>query len=182
MYVLLLTFDVCWQLSHDSPAWEGGIVQRDPDCVKPCSLHLMWQFWSWWYKDKTIIQYMPSGERGKEGEELKATGISNIIIADDFREKGKEDLKHSWLKLSFYNFILEPDITDFSWNVKICHKHIVCWWNFNSTTTKGFCCEGGKPFSNKWGWGTLHLANNDTHLSTEIMFDAVFRINDNIYI
>ena len=57
---------------------------------------------------------MPSGERGKEGEQLKATGISNIIIADDFREKGKEDLKHSWLKLSFYNFILEPDITDFS--------------------------------------------------------------------
>ena len=37
---------------------------RDPDCVKPSSLHLMWQFWSWWHKDKTIIQYMPGDWAG----------------------------------------------------------------------------------------------------------------------
>ena len=82
---------------------------------------------------------------GRTKGSSKGTGISNIIIAD-FREKEK-DLKHSWLKLSFYNFILEPDITDFIWNVKICHKHIVCLWNFNSTTTKGFC--GRNKFQNK---------------------------------
>ena len=45
---------------------------------------------------------------------------------------------------SFYE---APDLRDFILNVKICHKHIVCLWNFNSTTTKGFC--GRNKFQNK---------------------------------
>ena len=44
---------------------------------------------------------MPSGERGKEGEQLKATGISNIIIADDFREKGKRRSQTFMVKTFF---------------------------------------------------------------------------------
>ena len=48
-----------------SAGWAG--LPPSPDCVKPSSLHLMWQFWTWWYEDKTIIQNTQGGGRG-EGE------------------------------------------------------------------------------------------------------------------